>query len=165
MKGTQIALFGGLALLLIIVSAFSGSASSIDLSSLAAQYGSDRVQRLQGLANVLSYQGLTVEQIKYMLAQALQETGLFVDAWNVNATDVLNNYAGLSYGGSLNEYATINDFVADWLSSTYLNKGPGYPLQATSINDFNNRLVQNHYYTDSPVVYGNALSYYYNLLS
>ena len=162
MKGQQIVLYGGIILLFILLSGFTES-SSVDLSGLVAQFGADNVQRLQNVANVLSGQGLTSEQVKYCLAQILQETGLFTGNPNYHATDALNNYAGISNSdGSLKQYSSINDFVTDYIR--VLNLSPYYPIEAITIGDFNARLKGNNYYADSETTYGNALNYYYDLL-
>ena len=73
MKGQQIVLVGGVVLLFLLLSGFTGG-NAIDLSGLVTQFGADNVQRLQNVANVLSAQGITGEQLKYCLSQVLQET-------------------------------------------------------------------------------------------
>lgn len=163
MKAQQIVLFGGIALLFILLSGFTNGTVSVDLSELVAQYGSDNVQRLQSVANALAAQGLSTTTIKYCLAQVLQETGLFTENPNYHATDTLNNYAGISNSnGSLKGYANVNDFVTDYIR--ILNKAPNYPVEAITIDDFNARLKGNGYYADSETTYGNNLNYYYGLL-
>lgn len=163
MKGQQIVIYGGIIVLFMLLSGFAKSSGAVDLSGLIAQYGSDNVQRLQNVTNVLSTSGLSVEQLKYLLAQILVETGLFTGNPNYHATDTLNNFAGISNSdGSLKQYASINDFVTDYLR--ILNKAPFYPIEAITVDDFNARLKGNHYYTDSETTYGNNLNYYYSLL-
>jgi flagellum-specific peptidoglycan hydrolase FlgJ len=164
MKVNPLYIIGAAVLTFMLISK-KGSAATydgIDLSSLS-DYGSDDVQRLQNLANELATRGLTDLQIKMMLAQALQETGIFTDSSaNYHAVDAYHNYAGISHGGTLTAYNSISDFVDDWIR--ILNFGPARPIDATNILDFNSRLKQNGYYTDSITTYGNNLKYYFNLL-
>lgn len=150
------------ALLLVISNTASAATGTFNLSLLSDQYGSDNVQRLQNLLNVLSQQGLTDLQIQMMLAQALQETGLFTDVANYNAVDTKHNYAGISYNGTIATYSSISDFVSDWLRVLTMGNDP---LGAANIEDFNTRLKANGYYTDDATKYGNNLKYYFNLLS
>jgi len=154
---------GVLALLLFSKKAGATTYDGIDLSNLN-DYGTDDVQRLQNLANELATRGLTDLQIKMMLAQALQETGIFTDSnANYHAVDSYHNYAGISHGGTLTAFSSISDFVDDWIR--ILNFGPAHPIDAANIVDFNSRLKQNGYYTDNINTYGNNLKYYFNLLS
>ena len=155
---------GALFLILFLKSNSSGAATStFDLSSFNDTYGSDNVQRLQTVLNALVAAGYSGATLQFMLSQILQETGLFTSNPNYNATDNDNNYAGISSGGSLKQYNSVNDFVSDYIS--VLSQSPNYPIQATSITDFNNRLKANGYYTDSQTTYGNNLTYYFNLLN
>lgn len=163
MKNSGIFYVAGGVALLLLVSSKAKANDVFNLQDLASRYDQENIDRLITVENALYNYGLTDLQIKFLLAQVLQETGLFTDHPNYHATDVLNNYAGLSLGGSLNSYSNVADFVDDWLSPVYLDKGH-YPLQATTIDDFNTRLKQNNYYTDSAVTYGNNLRYYFNLL-
>lgn len=155
---------GVLALILILKSTGSSAAtySGLDLSYLS-DYGSDDVSRLQSVENELASRGLSDLQIKMMLAQILQETGIFTDQANYNAVDNLHNFAGISSNGHLRAYNSVSDFVDDYLR--VLNLGGNPPLEAGSIADFNNRLKANGYYTDSKTTYGNNLNYYFNLLN
>lgn len=162
MKGGQVAIVVAVAIGLILLSTKTANAGPVDLSSLNDQFGSDRVQRLQNVQNVLSANGLSDLQIKLLLAQILQETGLFTNVWNQNATDNLNNYAGISSNGNLKSYPNIQAFVADYLR--VLNLPNAYPIDAVSVSDFNTRLKMNGYYTDSATTYGNNLNYYFNIL-
>lgn len=159
MKSSTVIIAGGLLVLLLFIS----TPKAVDLSSLSDSYGSDNTQRLQNVGNVIAGYGISGDTLRYMLAQILQETGLFTSNPNYHATDDLNNYAGISSNGSLKGYNSINDFVTDYIR--VLSLPNNYPIQATSITDFNNRLYANGYYTDSPTTYGNNLTYYFNLLS
>lgn len=146
---------------LVVLSAFKGGNNSvIDLTGLTND--SADLQRLNSVYNALQAAGLTNQQIHYSMAQILVETGILTDQANYTAMDGRNNYAGLTnVGGGYAVYNSIQDFVTAYIG--FLSKGSN-PLGATSLTDFNNRLVANHYYTDSPVTYGNNLNYYYNLL-
>lgn len=155
---------GALFLVLFLKSNSGASASSsFDISSLSGTYGSDNVSRLQNVLNGLAAAGYSGLTLQLMLSQILQETGLFTSNPNYNATDNDNNYAGISSGGSLKRYNSISDFVSDYIS--VLSQSPNYPIQATSVTDFNNRLKANGYYEDSQTTYGNNLATYFNILN
>lgn len=155
-------LIGAAILAVIILTSATGNTGPVDLSSLVNTYGADKVQRLQNLQNALAAAGLNNLQIRLLMAQCLFETGLFTSVWNQNATDNLNNWAGISPGGSLGSYPDINTFVAAYIA--LLQRGAD-PLDATDINDFNNRLVANGYYTENPSVYLAGITQYFNMLS
>lgn len=155
---------GALFLVLFLKSTISTAAvSTFDLSSFNDTYGSDNVARLQTVLNALAQAGYSGLVLQMMLSQILQETGLFTSNPNYNATDNDNNYAGISSGGSLKAYNSVNDFVTDYVRVLSLGSNP--PIQATDIVDFNNRLKANGYYTDSQTTYGNNLITYFNLLN
>lgn len=148
----------------VLLMSNSANANVVDLSALVDTYGADKVQRLQNLQGTLQMAGLTPTQVRFMLAQCLFETGLFTDSdWNQTATDVRNNWAGLTdTSGNYKSYNNLNDFVSDYIG--FLTKGSN-PLGASSLTDFNNRLVANHYYTETPDVYLAGLNTYYNILN
>ena len=155
-------LIGGGILALILLSKNAG-ATGINFNALSGHFNQADVDRLQRVAEALARAGVEPNKIKMMLAQILHETGIFTQSSaNRHAIDDLNNYAGISRNGQLKSYNTVDDFVADYLR--VLNLPSHYPIQATDIVDFNNRLKANGYYTDSISTYGNALNYYYNLL-
>lgn len=134
----------------------------LNLSSLQDGYGSDAVNRLNQLYAAMLNNGWTTQQCLYGLSQILHESGLFTSLANYNLMDNYHNYAGLtSISGGYASYNSIPDFVNDY--ENFLTKGAN-PLGASNLMDFNNRLVTNHYYTDSPQTYYNDLSNYYNLL-
>lgn len=166
MKGSQTAILIGAGILTFMLFSKTASARTYDGLDLdfLSKFGADDVQRLQDLADELSTRGLSDQTIKYMLSQALQETGIFTDnSANYNAVDNKHNYAGISYNGQIASYGSIPDFVDDWIR--VLSKSPNYPINATSIQDYNSRLKANGYYTDSAATYGNNLNYYFNLLN
>lgn len=154
---------GILALLLVSGSAKANTVSGdLDLSSLQDTYGSDQVNRLNAIYAQLLARGYTTQQILYMLSQILFESGLFTSQANYSLMNQ-NNYAGLTVvGGGYASYSSISDFVDAYLG--FMTKGSD-PVDATSLNDFNSRLVQNSYYTENPAVYLNGLQGYYNLLT
>lgn len=167
MKSNNLILLAGLGIgAYLLLASNTGSANhtynGLDLSYLSS-YGSDNLTRLENLENELSNRGLSDLQQKMLLAQALQETGIFTDVANYRAVDTLHNYAGISYNGQLASYNSISDFVDDWLR--VLNKGTQAPIDANNISDFNSRLKANGYYTDSANTYGKNLTYYFNLLN
>lgn len=133
----------------------------LDLSSLADQYGTDQVNRLNAIYQQLLKRGLSNQQILYMLSQVLFESGLFTSAANYPLMNQ-NNYAGLTnVGGGYASYGSVSDFVDAYIG--FLSKRAD-PIDATSLTDYNNRLQQNGYYTENPSVYLNGLQTYYNLL-
>ncbi len=167
MKRNNLLLFAGMGIAVFFIArsknASAATYDGIDLNRLA-DYGNDDVHRLSILADELESRGLSDLQIKMLLSQALQETGIFTDnSANYNAVDNLHNYAGISYNGQLAHYNNVSAFVDDWLR--VLQKGSNPPLYANNITDFNNRLKANGYYTDSQSTYGKNLTYYYNLLN
>jgi len=165
MKVSPLILAGVAVLAVVALSSSSGGAtnSDFDLSVLNGTYDPSNVQRLQNAINGLGGQGLSDQQILFMACQMLQETGLFTDNPNYNATDNDNNFAGISSGGSLKQYNSLSDFANDYVR--VLNLQPNVPIDATSIGDFNTRLKANGYYTDSATTYGNNLNAYYNILT
>lgn len=166
MKPTQTALLVGAGILTFVLFSKKTAAhtyNGLDLDYLS-DFGREDVTRLQNLANELSTRGLSDLQVKFMLAQALQETGIFTDSnANYNAVDNKHNYAGISYNGQIASYGSISDFVDDWVR--VLSKQPNRPIDANSIDDYNNRLKANGYYEDSSSTYGKNLRYYFNLLN
>jgi len=150
-------------LLAVMVSnAAAPGATQFDLSYLSTQFGQDAVNRFNSLQKEYFSRGLTTEQVKYALAQDLFESGLFTDVANYSLMNQ-NNYAGLTdMGGGYASYNSISDFVDAHLG--FLQKGSD-PIGAGTLSDFNNRLIQNHYYTENPQTYYNGLLTYYNLLS
>lgn len=139
--------------------------SVVDLGGLAANFAvtPDQENRINALYSAMQPYGLSSMQQDFMLAQLLHESGLLTSQANYNLMDNYNNYAGLtSTGGSYASYPSLDAFMQAYIG--FLSKGSN-PLGATSLTDFNNRLVQNHYYTDDPTSYYNDLAVYYNLLS
>lgn len=164
-KNSSFIWLGAGVLFLLVLSGKSASANvangDLDLSSLSSDYGSDAINRLNAIYGELLSRGYSTQQILYMLSQILHESGLFTDLANYGLMNQ-NNYAGLTVtGGGYASYPSISAFVDAY--EGFLSKGAD-PLDASSLTDFNNRLVQNHYYTDSPSTYLNDLVQYYNLL-
>lgn len=148
-----------------------------NLNALSDTYGADNVERLIGL--YLSIQAtpdpntgqpLNATQMGLLLSQALHESGLFTNSPNYNNIDNLHNFAGIKAnsryaaapGSMYAYYPTIDNFSADWINNV-LNHG-AQPIEATSVPDFVNRLVANHYFEDNQVTYQNDLQNYYNIL-
>lgn len=154
--------------LLWVVSTHSATAATpggqLDLTGLegALVVSADAQNRINTLYNSMLQNGLTMQQIYFMLAQILFETGLLTDVANFTRMNQ-NNYAGLTTtSGGYASYNSIDDFMTAYIG--FLTKGSN-PLGASSLTDFNNRLVQNHYYTENPSVYLNGLQTYYTLLT
>lgn len=183
-KNTGIWLIGGaIALYFIFKPGMSAAAATnaapdgaaFDLSAL--NYPPDSVQALQNLYDVLAYQvnpdnggPLTTLQTQLMLSQALQETGLFTPSPNWSAIGV-NNFAGIMPNGNypagngtrLANYPDIPTFTQKWLSLLTQNNDP---LQATTVNDFINRLLANGYIVQGDVAsYQTGMPVYFNLLT
>lgn len=153
---------------ILVLMLYSGSASAntangdLDLSSLQGDYGSDAVNRLNSIYGELLSRGYSTQQIMFMLSQILFESGMFTDSGGNFGLMNQNNYAGLTVvGGGYASYPSVSAFVDAYLG--FMTKGSD-PVDASSLSDFNNRLVQNHYYTENPAVYLNGLQGYYNLL-
>ena len=149
---------------LIFLNTSQNVTGALNLSSLSAQGVSQAdINILQSLYQSLLNNNLSTQQCLFMLSQALFETGLLTSVANMNLINNNNNFAGLTDGqGNYNSYPSIDAFVSDWIG--FLSKGAS-PITATSLTDYNNRLVSNHYYTDSPAVYLAGLTKWYNLLS
>lgn len=157
-----LAAIAGFLILVAFTTAKQAVPLNYDAQSLALQFGNDAVDRLNSLYYEYSTRGLSDEQIKYMLSQNLFETGLFTDVANYSLMSK-NNFAGLTnVSGGYAAYNSIPDFTDAYIN--FLSKGAN-PLGASSLSDYNNRLYQNHYYTEDPQIYYNGLLTYYNLLS
>jgi hypothetical protein len=94
--------------------------------------------------------------LTYTAYQTRHETGNYTNAgWKQ-----YNNASGIMYAGQKNArrgpngYAIFNTFE-DWANAYAheLNKGAYPPAKAKSLEDFNNRLHANHYYTASTTAY------------
>lgn len=153
----------------------SSAKGSIDLSNLNEPVDSLNAMNnlyrvLQVTNDPLSGSPLSTLQIQLLLSQALVETGLFTDYPNWTLVNG-NNFGGIvahgiyppNANGRFALYPDIQSFVNDWLRILSANV---QPIEATDVNDFNERLQTNGYYgSDNPVIYGNNLANYYNLLS
>ena len=140
-----------------------------DLSKLDSQYGAQNVQRLTNLYYVVSNsidpttgQALTAVQQQLLLAQALQESGLFTDNPNYKNVDQLNNYAGIARNGDYVGYPDLKSFVNDWLDILSTNN---QPIEAVTVPDFVTRLKANNYFTDNINTYMNNVQTYFNILN
>lgn len=120
---------------------------------------------------------LTTEQIRIMLAQALQESGLFTTdpGPNLKLVRDFHNYTGIKVGSSNKQYKTagsvyakypaITDYVKDWLRILNRDLGGGAPIQSATLQDFVTRLNVNGYFAPSSLkAYKRNLPIYYNLL-
>lgn len=140
-----------------------------DLSQLDNQYGAQNVQRLTNLYYVVSNSvdpvtglSLTAFQQQLLLAQALQESGLFTDNPNYKNVDQLNNYAGITRNGNYVSYPNLKSFVTDWLNILSTNN---QPIEAITVPDFVTRLKANNYFTDNINTYMSNVQTYYNILN
>jgi len=59
------------------------------------------------------------------------------------------------------KFASLKDWLTDYVR--ILNKAPNYPLKASSLNDYVNRLKANGYFTDSATNYLKGLARYLKL--
>jgi hypothetical protein len=135
---------GILALLLVSGAANANTVNGdLDLSSLESDYGSDAVNRLNSIYAQLLSRGYSTQQILYMLSQILFESGMFTPSGGNQGLMNQNNYAGLTVvGGGYASYPSVSAFIDAYLG--FMTKGSD-PVDANSLNDFNNRLVQNGY--------------------
>lgn len=163
-KNSMLLIALGVAAVFVLMSTQSASAAtnlSIDLSGLPDPNG-DVANYLPSLESEMMSRGYTREQMLYMLSQILHESGMATNIGNEHLMGQ-NNFAGLTAStGGYAAYNSISDFMDAY--DGFLTKWND-PIGATSLTDFNNRLVANHYYTDNPTTYLNNLTYYYNLLS
>jgi len=121
------------------------------------------LQRLDAVYEALQRNGFSGLGLKFAMAQILVESGILTNVANYHLMDDYHNYAGLtSVNGGYANYPNLDAFAHAYYG--FLTKKSN-PLGASSISDFNNRLVANHYYTDSPVTYGKNLAYYFNALN
>jgi hypothetical protein len=165
-KNSSFVWIGAAVLLALVFSTKSAAANTangdLDLSSLSDAYGQDAVNRLNSIYAELLSRGYSTQQILFMLSQILHESGLFTDVANYGLMNQ-NNYAGLTVtSGGYASFPNISAFVDAY--EGFMTKWSD-PIGATSLTDFNNRLVANGYYTANPAAYLNSLQVYYNLLS
>lgn len=162
MKANTGFLIAGAALLFLLLAKTGTGANrvgNLDLSQLTND--SDALGRLNALYGQMLNRGYSNLQILFMLSQILHESGLLTDVANYSLLNQ-NNYAGLTTtAGGYASFNSVSDFMD--IYDNFLTKGSN-PLGAGSLIDFNNRLVANHYYTDSPTTYYNSLAKYYNML-
>lgn len=131
----------------------------ISISSLTSD--PDAQSRLNGIYGAMLNNGWTTIQCLFGLSQCLFESGLLTGGGNYPLMNQYN-YAGLtSTVGGYASYSSYQDFVNNY--EGFLTKGSN-PLGASTLTDFNNRLVQNGYYTENPTVYYNGLKGYYDEL-
>ncbi len=124
----------------------------------------DAVQ--QALTNVLQQKG-QLSKLPFLLAQVAHETGGFK-----SHVSSVNNYSGIKFSAKSkiqgeydsgikspegNNYSGF-DSINDWANRYYaiINKG-AMPLNATTIEDFANRLKKNGYFTDTIANYTKGL--------
>ena len=141
-----------------------GTDALLQFPGLGASYviSGDSQARINALVNEMIARGYSLLQIELMLSQILFETGMLTSDANIHLMNQ-NNYAGLTTtGGDYAAYNSISDFMDAYAG--FLTKGAN-PLGATSLTDFNNRLIANHYYTENPAVYLNGLQGYFNALT
>lgn len=147
--------------------------------------GQKNVELLNSLAHGLSSaidpgtgNVLTDQQIRILLAQALQESGLFTTTPGPNLKLVrdYHNYTGIKVGSSNKQYKTagsvyakyptIDDYIKDWLRILNRDLGGGAPIQSTTLQDFVTRLNVNGYFAPSSFsAYKRNLPIYYNQLA
>lgn len=107
----------------------------------------DDLARINNMYSVLIQQGLTNLQVQLLLAQMFLETGILnTSGTNYTAIDQLNNWSGIGGTGHLVSFPDLQSFFNYYLGPAVLNKGPGWPLQASDTYDFVIRLNQNGYF-------------------
>jgi len=143
--------------------------------------------KLLMLQTALINQGLNEKQLKFALAQLLLETGDFSSKSSVSKLN--NNYSGIKYicksyqdaekGSPVpaneraatekcsNYYAKFRDadaWAKDFIRILSLQRAAnqiGKPINADTLNEYNDRLYANGYYSQGP---GKKEGYYKNLL-
>jgi hypothetical protein len=183
-KKKQIFVFIGVAIILLLWSKKS-SAANLDpkmlskINSLVNTYGNDRVQLLTNAYAALQSAGFPSDKVLFALSQAMFETGMF----NSNVSRLNNNFSGIMFinnpdkqknatrglaypsnEGSYNyaNFSTPKDWAIDFLR--ILSKGPGYPINQNSVEDWAAALKQNNYFTSSESDYSAGMQRYFNLL-
>lgn len=160
----SIYLFVGIGALLLLIAnqAQAAPQGDINFSDLPSADVDSARQVLQPVETEMINRGYSTQQILYMLSQILFETGLFTDQANWYRINQWNLAGLTNVGGGYASFNSPSDFMDSY--EGFLTKGSN-PIGASSLSDFNNRLVANHYYTENPAVYLNGLQSYYNLLT
>lgn len=136
------------------------------------KYGAKKAGKFEMVYNALKAVNLTDLQFHFVLAQMMQETGVFLNENGVFEKN--NNASGISWSGSPGQKATgavkgsarkieetgnyakypnLTAWTKDYMR--VLNKG-AYPLKATTVEDYVHRLVQNKYFDTNPARYPTA---------
>lgn len=133
---------------------------------ITAYLGDTRIEEISGtlsaghssdVAALLRAAGFREAIIPYLLAQVAHET----DGLTSLQATKNNNYSGIKYskngtgsGASANGYA-IYATPARWAADYYrvLSLNPGRPVDATSADDFLQRLYKNHYFEGTKAAY------------
>jgi hypothetical protein len=149
-------------------------------AAIEKKYGSIRGSKFFRVLDSVNQLQLNKKQLSYIMAQIMVETGVFTS--RVKVFDLNNNASGILYTGSAAQiangatrgtarptseggnYAKF-DNLNNWAKEYYrvLNKGT-MPLEASSIDIFNQRLKMNRYYTELESVYFKNLNFFYNFL-
>lgn len=165
----------GLIALGFVLMGFEGGTGTVSADAFLSltQYTSQQIYLMQQGYQALIDAGFTPPVLKMAMAQAMFESAAFsgnIEVQNVNFSAIvfINNPAvqiNATQGTSdFANFATIDDWANDFYR--VLNLGPGYPINATSLSDFVNRLEQNNYFGNGdPTAYLNGVTYYYNLLT
>jgi hypothetical protein len=126
------------------------------------------------IANVLNRRGVNMDRLPLIMAQVAHETGNFRHRLGTQ----YNNVSGIKYSPKSaikgesdsgvkspegNNYSKF-DSLGTWAERYYniVNRGPAFPLQATSVADFADRLKRNRYYTDTVANYTKGLQSWHN---
>lgn len=151
-------------------------------------FTSEEQDKLNAIYNGLIKAGLKEPVINFALSQILWETGRFSKKSNVAKLN--NNYSGIKYickpyqiatKGSLvpkseqqlpenkctNFYAKFDSIDAYCKDYVRILSIRNKPINATTIEDYNDRLFKNSYYGITPsskAIYLKGLKYYLNLL-
>lgn len=150
--------------------------------AILKKYGQKRLDKFQMVYNALKQLNLTELQFKFVLAQIMVETGMFVKENGVFEKNT--NASGISWSGSVGQRSTgatqgtarpakegKNTYYAKYPNLTawakdymrVLNKG-SFPLKAENITDYVHRLKINKYFADPEAVYLKNAKFYYNLI-
>ena len=178
--------FGIVFVILLLITNKLGSGLSSNrkkmFEAILKKYGQKRLDKFQMVYNALKALNLTELQFKFVLAQIMVETGMFIKETGVFEKNT--NASGITWSGSVGQrstgatqgtarptkegkgtfyakYPNLTAWAKDYMR--ILNKG-SYPLKATSIKDYVHRLKLNKYFADPEAVYLKNATFYYNLI-
>jgi hypothetical protein len=174
MKGTGIIFIGATGVLLyiayksispaIVKTIMDTAAADEQNLETFADKGAQNVKYLETVAHALvaatdpnTGLKLSLTQLRILLAQILQESGLFTSKPNLKLIGTFHNYTGIkgnskwkaAAGSVYVKYPTVEDYVKDYLRILSLDFGSGKPLESVDPQQFVTRLNVNGYFAKS----------------